>query len=71
MPISERLAEIERESRSERSSISVSALRILGLLAEHHFVAIVAGLEQRDAGAAELRDLAAELQQLTGPDATR
>ena len=39
-------------------------MRILGRLAERHFVAILAGLERLDAGAAELRQLEETLEAL-------
>ena len=67
--LTERVASLQVDSHADRSSISVPALRILGRLAEQHFVAILAGLERLDADAGELRDLAAELDELTGPDA--
>ena len=58
---SERLRQLEAASRSDRSAVAQPALRILGHVAEQHFVAILAGLERVDADARELRDLAAEL----------
>ena len=67
--LTERVASLEADTHADHSSISVPALRILGRLAEQHFVAILAGLERLDADAGELRDLAAELDELTGPDA--
>ena len=55
--LTERVASLEADTHSERSTISTPALRLLGQLAEQHFVAIVARLERLDADAAELRQL--------------
>ena len=55
--ISYAFASLEVDSHANRSTISVPALRILGRLAEQHFVAILAALERQDADAGELRQL--------------
>ena len=55
--VSERLRQLDEASRSTDSTVSVPALRILGQLAEKHFVAIVARLERLDENAVELRQL--------------
>ena len=55
--LTERVASLEVDTHADRSSISVPALRILGQLAEQHFVAILAGLERHDPNAVELRQL--------------
>ena len=39
--LTERIASLEADTHSDRSTISVPALQILGHLAERHFVAIV------------------------------
>ena len=59
-----RLASLEVDSHSDRSTVSVPALQILGHLAERHFVAIVAGLERLDADAGELSRLEETLEAL-------
>ena len=62
--LTERVASLEVDTHADRSSISVPALRILGQLAERHFVAILAALERLDADAGELRQLAETLDAL-------
>ena len=52
--LTERVASLEADTHADRSTVSVPALRILGRLAEQHFVAVVAGLERLDADAGEL-----------------
>ena len=61
---SDRLTSLEKRSRSDRATVSAPALRILGQLAERHFVAVVAALERLDADAAELRQLRETLEVL-------
>ena len=61
-----RLASLEVDSHSDRSTVSVPALQILGRLAEQHFVAILAGLERLGADAVELRQLEETLDALEG-----
>ena len=53
--LTERVASLEADTHADRSTISVPALRILGQLAEQHFVAAVAALEEHFAGYGELR----------------
>ena len=53
--LTERSASLEADTHADRSTISVPALRILGQLAEQHFVAAVAALEEHFAGYGELR----------------
>ena len=55
--LTEGVASLQVDTHADRSSISIPALRILGRLAERHFVAVVAALERLDADAAELRQL--------------
>ena len=55
--LTERVASLQADTHSDRSTISVPALQILGKLAEQHFVAIVAALERLDEYAVELRQL--------------
>ena len=55
MTLTERVASLQVDTHADRSSISIPALRILGRLAERHFVAVVAALERLDADAPELR----------------
>ena len=55
--LTERVASLQADTHSDRTAVSVPALRILGRLAEQHFVAVVAALERLDAGAVELRQL--------------
>ena len=62
--LTERIASLEADTHADRSTISVPALRILGHLAERHFVAVVAALERIDADAGELRQLAETLEAL-------
>lgn len=61
-----RLASLEVDSHSDRSTVSVPALQILGHLAERHFVAIVGRLERLDADAGELLRLEETLEALEG-----
>ena len=62
--LTERVASLEADTHVDRSTVSVPALRILGQLAERHFVAILAALERRDADAPELRQLEETLDSL-------
>ena len=64
MTLTERIASLQVDTHSDRSTISVPALQILGQLAERHFVAILAALERPDADAGELRQLAETLDAL-------
>ena len=64
--LAERVASLQADTHSDRSTVSVPALQILGHLAERHFVAILAGLERLDADAAELRQLEETLDTLDG-----
>ena len=57
MPVSNRLRELVALDRSEDTTVAWSATRLLGLLAERHFLAVVEALEQRDAACEELRAL--------------
>ena len=62
--LTERVASLEADTQADRSTISVPALRILGRLAEQHFVAIVARRERLDENADELRQLEETLEAL-------
>ena len=53
--VSERLRQLETASRSGNNTVAQPALRILGQVAEHHLIAVVAGLEAHCAGHGELR----------------
>ena len=64
--LTERVASLQADTHADRSTISVPALRILGRLAEQHFVAILAALERLDADAAEVRQLRETLDALEG-----
>ena len=64
--LTERVASLQVDTHSDRTTISVPALRILGKLAERHFVAILAALERIDADAGELRRLEETLDALGG-----
>ena len=66
MPISDRLRELVTRSRSEDATVSWPAVRILGLLVERHFQAVVEALERRDAVCGELRALAEMQTRLEG-----
>ena len=58
MPVSERFRELVTRSQSEDTAVSWPAMRLLGLLAERHFQAVVEALEHRDPVCSELRALA-------------
>ena len=58
MPTSDRLRELVTRSQSEDTTVSWPAARVLGLLAEQHFQAVVEALEQRHAECRELQALA-------------
>ena len=53
--VTERLRQLDQASRSNDTTVSVPALRILGHVAEHHLIAVVAALEEHYAGHGELR----------------
>ena len=53
--VSERLRQLDEASRSGDSTVAQPALRILGHVAEHHLIAVVAALEAHCAGHGELR----------------
>ena len=61
MPVSNRLRELAALDKSEDTTVSWPATRLLGLLAEHHFLAVVEALEQRDPDCEELAALEALL----------
>ena len=48
MAVSVRLRELVVQSQSEDTTVSWPATRLLGLLAEHHFLAVVEALERHD-----------------------
>lgn len=56
MPVSDRLRELAALDKSEDTTVSWPATRLLGLLAERHFPAVVEALE-RQGECDELREL--------------
>ena len=66
MLVSVRLHELVALDKSEDTTVSWPATRLLGLLAEHHFLAVVEALEQREAGCEELAAIEAVLAELDG-----
>ena len=63
MPASDRLRELVVQNRSEDTTVSWPAVRILGLLAEQHFLHVVEALE-RHGECEELNALDAMLETL-------
>ena len=53
--VSERLRQLEAATRSDKSAVAQPAIRILGHVAEHHLISVVAALEAHCAGHGELR----------------
>ena len=64
MPVSDRLRELVALEKSEDTTVSWPATRLLGLLAEHHVPAVVEALQQRDPDCEELAALEALLAEL-------
>ena len=65
MPVSDRLRELVALDKSEDTTVAWPATRLLGLLAEHHFLAVVEALE-RHGECEELRALGESLTALQG-----
>ena len=47
MLVSDRLRELRTQDQSEDTTVAWPATRLLGLLAEHHFLAVVEALERQ------------------------
>ena len=62
--VSERLRQLDAAPRSSDTTVAVPALGILGHVAEHDVIAVVAALEEDFAGDGELRAIEETLAEL-------